>query len=88
MPELPALLDAIHEGPDNGPRWLALARWLLDNGRDDEAAAARVYWPVLRDNLARASLKATRADVARHAKVLGERAQEVERRTEKRQAAN
>jgi uncharacterized protein (TIGR02996 family) len=78
MPELPAILGAIRERPDDGPRWLALAAWLRDNGRDDEAAAVRVYWPVLRDNLARASLESTMADVARHSRLLGQRAREVE----------
>jgi uncharacterized protein (TIGR02996 family) len=50
--DLPQFLAAIRERPDDGPRWLALARWLTDNGRDDEAAAVRVFWPTLRDNLA------------------------------------
>ena len=56
MPDLPQLLAAIRDKPDDGPRWLALASWLWDNGRDngrdDEAAAVRVFWPTLRDNLA------------------------------------
>jgi len=81
MPDLPAVLDAIRAKPDDGPRWPALASWLWDNGRDDEAAAVRVFWPVLRDNLARASLESTLADVARHAKLLGQQAREAEART-------
>jgi uncharacterized protein (TIGR02996 family) len=79
VPDLPAVLDAIRERPDDGARWLALAGWLLDNGRDDEAAAVRVYWPVLRDNLARASLESTLADVAGHSRLMGRRALEMER---------
>ena len=80
MPDLPVILDAIREKPDVGPRWLALAEWFADNGRDDEAAAVRVYWPVLRDNLARTSLESTLADVAWHARLLGRRAREDEGR--------
>jgi hypothetical protein len=33
-------------------RWLALAFWYRDNGRDDEAAVVQVFRPTLRDNLA------------------------------------
>jgi hypothetical protein len=35
MPDLPAILDAIRERPEDERRWLALASWLWDNGRDD-----------------------------------------------------
>jgi hypothetical protein len=80
MPDLPAILDALREKPADGPRWLVLAGWVFDNGRDDEAVAVRVYWPVLRDNLARASLESTLADVARHSRLLGQREREVEGR--------
>jgi len=38
-------LDAIRSNPDDESRWLALAGWLWDNGRDDEAAVVRVFWP-------------------------------------------
>ena len=76
---MPAILDAIREEPDDGPRWLALAGWLLDNGRDDEAAAVRVYWPVLRDNLtASVSLDETLRQVKQNAARLGRRAREAE----------
>jgi hypothetical protein len=82
MPELPAILDAIRETPDDGPRWPALASWLWDNGRDDEAIAARVYWPVLRDEVLEGgvSVEDALADVERHAKILGAAGREVERR--------
>jgi hypothetical protein len=82
MPDLPAILDAIRERPDDGARWEALGAWLWDNGRDDEAAAVRVYWPVLRDNVVEAGVSAedTVADVARHARILGGAGREVERR--------
>jgi uncharacterized protein (TIGR02996 family) len=33
-PDLPALLAAIGERPDEKGGWLALASWLWDNGRD------------------------------------------------------
>jgi uncharacterized protein (TIGR02996 family) len=79
MPDLPPLLDAIRADPDEGPRWLALAGWLDDNGRDDEAAAVRVYWPTLRDDLAAGvSLDETLAYVARHARRLGAEARKIE----------
>ena len=32
--------------------WLPRAGWLPDNGRDDEAAAVRVFWPAIADSLA------------------------------------
>jgi hypothetical protein len=51
MPDLPALLDALRERLDDEGRWLALAGWLRDNDRDDEAAVVRVFWPTLRDNV-------------------------------------
>ena len=47
----PALLAAILADPDDEAAWLALAAWLRDEGRDDEAAAVRVFWPALRNSL-------------------------------------
>jgi uncharacterized protein (TIGR02996 family) len=47
----PALLAAILADPDDEPRWLALAGWFADHGREDEAAAVRVFWPALRNSL-------------------------------------
>jgi uncharacterized protein (TIGR02996 family) len=47
----PTLLAAILADPDSEAAWLALAGWLRDNGRDDEAAAVRVFWPALRNSL-------------------------------------
>jgi uncharacterized protein (TIGR02996 family) len=80
MPDLPALLEAIRANPADGPRWLALAACLWDNGRDDEAAVVRAYWPVLRVNVTEGNVyvEANVADVARHAAPLGRRAREVE----------
>ncbi len=74
------ILNALREWPDDEARWLALASWLSDNSRDDEAATVRVFWPTLRDNVlvAGLSVNATLRDVARHAAVLGRRAREVE----------
>jgi hypothetical protein len=76
MPDLPAILDAIRERPDDGKRWTALASWLWDNGRDDEAAAVRAFWPALRDTVVEAgvSLDETLRQVASHARTLGRRA--------------
>jgi uncharacterized protein (TIGR02996 family) len=46
MPD-PDLLTAIVADPNDETRWLNLARWFADNGRDDDAAAVRVFWPAL-----------------------------------------
>jgi hypothetical protein len=52
-----------------------------DNGRDDEAAAVRVFWPTLRDNIdAGVSVEQTLRELARHAARLGRRAREIEGR--------
>jgi uncharacterized protein (TIGR02996 family) len=82
MPDLPQLLDAIRDKPDEGPRWLALAGWLADNGRDDEAAAVRVFWPTLRHDVTVSgmSVELTLRELARHAGRLGRRAREIEGR--------
>jgi uncharacterized protein (TIGR02996 family) len=82
MPDLPQLLDAIRARPDAEAGWLTLASWLRDNGRDDEAAAVRVFWPTLRDDvLVGGTLEATLRQVARYAGRLGTRAREIEERT-------
>jgi hypothetical protein len=47
-----ALTAAVAAEPDRESAWLALAAWFRDNGRDEEAAAVRVFWPALRDGLA------------------------------------
>lgn len=81
-PDLAVVLTALRERPDDGHRWLALASWLWDHDRDDEAVAVQVFWPTLRDNVvvSGASVHATLRQVARHAAQLGHRAREVERR--------
>jgi uncharacterized protein (TIGR02996 family) len=82
-PDLPpTLLHAITEEPDEGEHWHALADWLWIHGREDEAAAVRILWPTLLENLTFASLESTLEDVARNAKVLGKLARAVERRTD------
>jgi hypothetical protein len=59
--------------------WLALAGWLADNGREDEAAAVRVFFPVLVENLDRgATLEETLAIVQRNAGRLARRAKTIE----------
>ena len=56
-------------------------RWLMANGREDEAVAVRVFWPTLRQNLfTGVSLDATLADVTRHASTLGEIARLIDAR--------
>ena len=85
MPDAPDsdLLDAIRADPDNESSWLNLARWFQDSGRDDEAAAVRVFWPTLRDSLGvRRSIIAVLADVRRNASLLGASAREIEERTD------
>jgi hypothetical protein len=80
MDELPILLDSVRGNPDDKSRWLALSWWLWTNGREDEAAVVRVFWPKLRDHMTQAgwSLEATLADVAGNAKELGDAAREIE----------
>jgi hypothetical protein len=82
-PGLASLLAAIQERPDDGPRWLALASWYWDNGRDDEAAAVRVFWPVLRGNVVESEvpLHVTLRTLARNVARLGRRARAVEERS-------
>jgi uncharacterized protein (TIGR02996 family) len=38
MPNLPAILDTIRAESDDERQWLALADWLWDSCREDEAA--------------------------------------------------
>ena len=82
MPDLPTILAALQANPADGSRWLALASWLADNGRDDEAVVVRVYWPTLRDNVVESGvpLNKTLSTLARNAARLGRRAREVEER--------
>lgn len=68
--------------PNDGNRWLALACWLGDNGRDVEAVAVHVHWPTRRDILACGSLAATLADLARNTKVPTKMARKVERQAD------
>jgi uncharacterized protein (TIGR02996 family) len=86
LPDLPDLLAAIRNQPDDEPRWLGLAAWLRDHGRDDEAAVVRVFWPTLRDTVTvcGVSLHQSLRKVARNAARLGRRAREVERRAQDR----
>jgi uncharacterized protein (TIGR02996 family) len=79
MPDLPDLLDAIQADPNSEGRWLALSWWLSDNGRDDEAAAVRVFWPTLRDTVAAGTtVRETMRRVAGNAAKLSRRARRIE----------
>jgi hypothetical protein len=80
VPDLPSPVGAIHNLPDDEAGWLALAAHYRDNGRDDEAAAVRVFWPALRDGLRLRSLESVLDHVRRHADRLGRRAREFEER--------
>jgi hypothetical protein len=79
-PDVAVILNAIRERPDDYHRRPALASWLWDNDRDDEAVAIRVIWPDLRDNVLVEgnSVYATLRYVARHARVLGQKARQLE----------
>jgi hypothetical protein len=81
-PDLPAILNAIREDPDDGDRWFALASWPWDNGRDDEAVVVRVFWPTLRDKRACVSLKATLSEVKRSANWVAKVARKIEGRAD------
>src|SRR5438309_680017 len=75
----PAILDAIRANPGEERHWLALAAWHWDDGRDDETAIIRVFWPTLRDDMAnRRALEDVLERVRRHRRLLGRRAREVE----------
>jgi uncharacterized protein (TIGR02996 family) len=77
----PDLLVAIRAAPDTESPWLALAGWFRDNGRDDEAAAVRVFWPVMRDSLAAGrTLESVLHLLRRNTTRLGRRAREIEER--------
>ena len=82
MPDLSYMLNAIATNPDDGSRWQAVAQWYRDNGQENEALTVRVFWPMLRDNLAFTSLEATLADAVRNSKLLAGLAREVERRAQ------
>ena len=73
------ILDAIRRNPTAPVCWLGLAGWLADNGRDDEAAAVRVFYPVLVENLERgATVEETLTIVRRTAGRLAIRARRME----------
>ena len=77
--ELEAILNRIRANSGCEAHWLDLAGWFCDNGRDDEAAAMRIYWPVLRDSISpRVTLDETIAFVVRHAGQIGRTARDVE----------
>ena len=71
----------IKADPDAEAGWLALAAHYRDIGRDDEAAAVRLFWPAIRRSLsAGRSLESALDLVARNAALLGRRAREIEER--------
>ena len=80
MHDLPALLESLRTNPDDESRWLTFSLWMWDNGRGDEAAVVRVFWPSLRDNVADVGLDEMLADLARNAATLGRLARQVEER--------
>jgi uncharacterized protein (TIGR02996 family) len=82
MPDLPALLDAIRESPDDRARWLALAAWYAEQGRTDEADAVRVLWPTFRENLSLVALDQILASLTESAPVFGSIARQLEGRSD------
>lgn len=74
-PDVAVILNAIRERPNDGHRRPALASWLWDNDRDDDAVAIQVFWPDLRGNVLVEgnSVYATLRYVARHARVWAKR---------------
>jgi len=46
----PAIADAICREPDHEPHWLALSRYLDDNGEYDLAMVVRHHCPVFRES--------------------------------------
>ena len=79
MPDLPDLLAALEDRPADGSRWLALSAWLADRGRDDEAAAVRVFWPTLWEAVAGgACVRQALRKMARNAARLGRKARAIE----------
>jgi len=79
MADLPDILAALEDGPDHGSRWLALSSWLWERGREDEAAAVRIFWPSLWEVVAGGtSLRQALRTVARNAPRLGRKARAIE----------
>jgi uncharacterized protein (TIGR02996 family) len=79
MDEYVAILDSIRAKPNDAAHWLLLAGWLADNGHDDQAAAVRVFFPVMRENLSLgATLEQTIAIVRLDSVPLGRRARLME----------
>jgi hypothetical protein len=62
-PDLATILDRIRAESYSPASWLALACWLADNGRDDEAAAVRGFWLELRECLGDGETVETALDV-------------------------
>jgi uncharacterized protein (TIGR02996 family) len=79
MPDLPAILNAIHANPDQQCHWLALAKWYQDNRQDDEAAIIRAFWTTLQDDVVGGrGLEEVLEQVRRHRRLMGRRAREAE----------
>ena len=76
-----AVLAPIKANPHDELAWLALAAHYRENGRADEAAAVRVFWRAIREDMVeRGSLDAVLRDVETHATTLGRIAREIEAR--------
>ena len=79
MAHLHDILVAIEDRPAEGSRWLALSSWLVERGREDEAAAVRVFWPALGESVAGGTcLRQALRTVARNAARLGRKARGIE----------
>ena len=65
--------------PNDERPCIALASWLWDNGRDDEAAVVRVFWPTLRDEaVGGPAIEDVLEQMRRYRRLLGRRARGLE----------
>jgi len=76
------IVHSIRENPDDPTHWHALASWLADNGREEEAAVVRVFWPAIADTVALGVPVAEALEqVRRNAMRLGKAARDIEERS-------
>jgi hypothetical protein len=84
-PDLPDVLSAIRNLPDDDKPWQALEGWLTDNGEYDVAAAVRMFWCVLLDSMEEGKDVADGlAFFRKHARLLARYARKIERENEER----
>ena len=68
--------------PEYDSNWTALSNWLKDKGKDDEAAAVRMFYLAIRDSMAEGMpLESAMELVSRHAGNLARLAGTIERQS-------